>query len=207
MRHALRSILLSLSVSALFLWVAPAARAADAKPDEEGFVRDWLMLAPFSIGEGTAQDELDKKQLGDEGAIKPKEGDKQKVGDKEQAWKAVRAKDYYLDLNETLKTDNEDVLGYLVAYIVCDKEMADLTLLIGSNDQAKVFVNGKELVKFDQTRTIEKDSDKAEKVTLNKGVNTVVFKVLNEKQNWQACLRFKDKDGKAVTGFTVRTAP
>ena len=85
--------------------------------------------------------------------------------------------------------------------------MADLTLLIGSNDEAKVYVNGKELVKFDQTRTIEKDSDKAEKVTLKKGVNTVVFKVLNEKQNWQACLRFKDKDGKAVTGFTVRTAP
>lgn len=208
MRHALGSVLLSSCVVAILLSAAAVgARAADAKPDEEGFVRDWLFLGPFAIGEGTAQDELDKKQIPDEGAVKPKEGDKQKVGDREQAWRAVKAKDYYLDINEALKTDNEDVLGYLVAYVVCDKEMADLTLLIGSNDEAKVYVNGKELVKFDQTRTIEKDSDKAEKVTLKKGVNTVVFKVLNEKQNWQACLRFKDKDGKAVTGFTVRTAP
>jgi hypothetical protein len=165
------------------------------------------MLAPFSIGEGTATDELDKKQIADEGAIKPKPGDKQKVGDKEQTWTAVKAKDYYLDLNETLKTDNADVVGYLVAYVVCDKEMPDLTLLMGSNDQGKVYLNGKEVVKFDATRTIEKDSDKAEKVTLNKGTNTIVFKVLNEQNNWQACLRFKDKDGKPLTGITVKTAP
>lgn len=204
MRHALTvlsCVLMTLSL------VAPNARAADAKPDEEGFIRDWLMLAPFAIGEGTAADELDKKQIADEGAIKPKAGDKQKVGDKEQTWTAVKAKEYYVDLNEALKTDNADVVGYLVAYVVADKEMTDLTLWMGSNDQGKVYLNGKEVVKFDATRTIDKDTDKAEKVTLNKGVNTIVFKVLNEQNNWQACLRFKDKDEKPVTGFTVKTAP
>jgi hypothetical protein len=182
-------------------------RAADAKPDDEGFIRDWLMLAPFSIAEGAAQDELEKKQIPDEGSIKPKEGEKQKIEGKEQAWKAVKAKDYYLDLNQTLAGGNEDVLGYLVAYVVCDKEMSDLTLWIGSNDQAKVYLNGKEVVKFVDTRVIEKDSDKAEKVTLNKGVNVIVFKVINEKNDWAACARFKDKDGKPVTAFTVKTVP
>src|SRR3954454_13775554 len=204
MRHALSSFL---SCALAVLGLAPAARAADAKPDAEGFIRDWLLLGPFSIGEGTATDELDKKQIADEGAIKPKAGDKQAVAGKERAWQAVQAKEYYLDLNETLKSENSDVVGYLVAYVVCDKEMPGLTLLMGSNDQGKVYVNGKEIVKFDATRTIEKDSDKAEGVTLNKGVNVIVFKVLNEQNNWQACLRFKDKDGKPVTGFTVKTAP
>jgi hypothetical protein len=189
-------------------FLAAPARAADAKPDDEGFIRDWLMLAPSPLpADAQAGDEIDKKQIADESAIKPKAGDKQKLGDKELEWKPVTAKDYYLDFNKTLGSDNTEVVGYLVAYIVCDKDMPDLTLLIGSNDQAKVYVNGKELIKFTETRTIDKDSDKAEKVTLNKGVNVIVFKVINQENDWQACARFKDKDGKPVTAFVVKTAP
>lgn len=194
-------------VVAFSLVGSPAARAEDFKPDDEGFIRDWLMLAPASIAESTGQDEIDKKQIADEGSIKPKAGDKQKVGDKELTWKAIKAKDYHVDVNQALGSDNEDVVGYLVAYVACEKEMPDLTMLIGSNDQAKVYLNGKEVVKFDQTRTIDKDSDKAEKVTLNKGVNVIVFKVINEKNNWEACLRFKDKDDKAVTAYAVKLTP
>src|SRR4051812_5509884 len=48
--------------------LSPAARAADAKPDDEGFIRDWLMLAPFTIPESGGADEIDKKQIADEGA-------------------------------------------------------------------------------------------------------------------------------------------
>jgi hypothetical protein len=204
----MRNLLAALSCVLLVSFFATrSARAADAKPDEEGFIRDWLMLAPASIPESGGAEEIDKKQIADEGALKPKEGEKQKIGDKELTWKAVRAKDYYLDLNETLGGANENVVGYLVAYVVCDKEMPDLTLLMGSNDQGKVYLNGKEVVKNDQGRTIDKDSDKAEKITLNKGVNVIVFKVINELNNWQACLRFADKAGKPVTNYVVKMTP
>jgi hypothetical protein len=204
----MRNLLAALSCVLLVSFFATlAARAADAKPDDEGFIRDWLMLAPASIPESGGAEEIDKKQIADEGALKPKEGDKQKVGDKELTWKAVKAKDYYLDLNEALGSANENVVGYLVAYVVCDKEMPDLTLLMGSNDQGKVYLNGKEVVKNDQGRTIDKDSDKAEKITLNKGVNVIVFKVINELNNWQACLRFAGKDGKPVTNYVVKLTP
>jgi hypothetical protein len=204
----MRNLLAALSCVLLVSFFATlAARAADAKPDDEGFIRDWLMLAPASIPESGGAEEIDKKQIADEGALKPKEGEKQKIGDKELTWKAVRAKDYYLDLNETLGGANENVVGYLVAYVVCDREMPDLTLLMGSNDQGKVYLNGKEVVKNDQGRTIDKDSDKAEKITLNKGVNVIVFKVINELNNWQACLRFADKAGKPVTNYVVKMTP
>ena len=204
----MRNFLAALSCVLLVSFFATlAARAADAKPDDEGFIRDWLMLAPASIPESGGAEEIDKKQIADEGALKPKEGEKQKIGDKELTWKAVKAKDYYLDLNETLGSANENVVGYLVAYVVCDKEMPDLTLLMGSNDQGKVYLNGKEVVKNDQGRTIDKDSDKAEKITLSKGVNVVVFKVINELNNWQACLRFADKAGKPVTNYVVKMTP
>jgi hypothetical protein len=202
MKHALTAIASFLFLALLSL----PARAADAKPDDEGFIRDWLMLAPASIAD-TGADEIDKKQIADEGAIKPKAGDKQKVGDKELEWKAIQAGDYHVDFNKTLGNDNENVVGYLVAYVVADKAMPDLTLLVGSNDQGKVYLNGKEVVKNTEGRTLDKDSDKAEKLTLNKGLNVIVFKVINESNNWEGCLRFKDKDGKPVTGYTVKTAP
>jgi hypothetical protein len=202
--------LLPFTTCVLVICLSAAARAQapqDAKPDAEGFIRDWLMLAPFPIAESSGADEIDKKQIENESALKPKAGDKQKVNDKEATWKAAHAKDFSLDLNEAVGTPNEDVVGYLVTYVVADKEMPDLTLLIGSNDEAKVYLNGKEVIKFDQTRVVEKDSDKSDKVTLNKGVNTVVFKVINEKNDWGACLRFKDKDGKPVTNVKVQLTP
>ena len=208
MRQAIRlSPCALVGVVVICLSAAVTARAQAAKPDAEGFIRDWLMLAPFPIAESSGADEIDKKQVENEATLKPKAGDKQKVGDKEAAWKAVRAKDFSLDLNDAVGTPNEDVVGYLVTYVVADKEMPDLTLLVGSNDEAKVYLNGKEVIKFDQTRTVEKDSDKSDKVTLNKGVNTVVFKVINEKNDWGACLRFKDKDGKPVTNVKVQLMP
>jgi len=203
MRNAL---LISTCALALALSAFPA-RAQAMKPDAEGFIRDWLMLAPFSIAEATGADEIDKKQVENEPALKPKAGDKQKISGREETWKAIKSKESTVDLNATIGTPNEDVVGYLVTYVVADKEMPDVTLLIGSNDEAKVYLNGKEVIKFDQTRTVEKDSDKAEKLTLNKGTNTIVFKIINEKNDWGGCLRFKDKDGKPVTDLKVQLTP
>jgi len=43
-------------------------------------------------------------------------------------------------------------------------------------------------------------------VTLLKGQNMLVLKVVNEVNNWQACVRFL-KDGQPVTGLRIATAP
>lgn len=194
-------------VAALSLMTAAGAvHAADSKVDGEGFVRDWLLLAPFALPEDTGADAIDMSQITKEGEIKPKAGDVQKISDKEATWKAVKATEYHLDVNVALGTRNEDVLAYLVTYVVADKDMPGLTMAIGSNDQAKVWLNGKEVIKFAETRSIEQDSDKAP-VALTAGVNVVVFKVINQKNDWAAALRFLDQDGKAVTGLTVKTAP
>jgi hypothetical protein len=198
----------ALLVGALLLASSAAlAPGADATVDAEGFIVDWLMLAPFSIPEESGGDEIDKQQIAKEGDLRPKAGDTQKVGDKQGTWKAVKAKEYDLDFNEALGTQNEDVVGYLAAYVVADKDMPGLTAAIGSNDQAKLWLNGKELYKFAETRTIDRDSDKVQGVTLAKGVNAIVFKVINQKNSWAAALRFLDKDGKPVTGLVVKTAP
>ena len=41
-------------------------------PDGEGFIRNWLVLAPLPIEEGSGASEIDKELVKNEGKIKPK---------------------------------------------------------------------------------------------------------------------------------------
>ena len=83
---------------------------------------------------------------------------------------------------------------YAVAYVVADEPMK-VTLALSTNDQG-MGLNGQQVFKFAETRTLEKDTDKVE-VALTKGQNLLVLKVINEVNNWQACARFL-KDGAPV---------
>ena len=135
-------------------------------------------------------------------------GDKATAGGKEFTWKKVKASDYYLDLNELAKTQTEMTVGYAVCYVRADAERKDLQLKMGSNDQGKVYLNGKAVLKATEARTMDQDSDVARNVTLHPGVNAVVFKILNEGgSDWQGCLRFTDAQGKAVTNLVVQLEP
>jgi len=191
------------------VFVASAAMAADEfTTDNEGFIHDWLVLAPIPLEtENAGAEELDKQQLKDEGKLQPKAGDKATANKKDLTWKQIKAKDYYFDFAVILGQITEQSIGYAVAYVVADAEMTGLTLQMGSNDQGKVYLNGKELVKFAETRTVDKDQDQAQNVTLNKGVNTLVFKVINETNNWQGCLRFTDKAKAAVKNIKIKLEP
>jgi len=188
-------------LAALLLLAAPAQDA----PDAEGFIRNWLVLAPIPVEEGSAATELDKDFIKDEANIKPKAGDKVKVDGKELAWASHKTADFFIDFLASFgKERGEDVAGYAVAYVIADAEMK-VKLSVGSNDQCKAYVNGKQVLKFAETRTLEKDSDTGE-TTLNKGQNVLVFKVLNEKNNWQGCARFM-KDGAPVKTLKISLAP
>src|SRR5262249_4342105 len=191
------------------LFVAPAivlmllgtVRADDTlKPDDEGFIRNWLVLAPLPFGEGqsSGSEALSKEQVRNEAKLQPKDGEKVKVGDKEFTWKKHACDNHLLDLNALLGQQTEDSVAYAVCYLICNEKLPDLTMKTGSDDQAKVYVNGKEVFKNEEPRPTDKDQDSTPNITLNKGVNTIVFKIVNEKVDWSGCLRFTDKDGNPV---------
>ncbi|MBA2645518.1 MAG: hypothetical protein H0U81_01850 [Pyrinomonadaceae bacterium] len=193
----------------LLLMIAAAVRAQEtASVDGEGFIRNWLVLAPIPAeSEDSGATEIGKQQIKDEAMIKPKAGDKVMIGGKEMVWKSHQTTDYFVDFGQFVAGgQTEDVVGYAVAYLNADAEMKGLKLQMGSNDQAKVYLNGKEVLKFDDTRTLEKDQNAADNVTLNKGLNVIVFKVANQKNNWQGALRFTDKGGAAVKNLKVMPA-
>jgi|SRR5437899_107499 len=178
----------------------------EVTPKSDGFIRDWLLLAPIQLPADTdGSVAIDKNQIPDEGQLKPKAGDKVTVEGKELAWKKVKATDYYLDLNALVKQQTEKTVAYAVAYIRSDEERTGLQLKMGSNDEGKVYLNGKQVLKATEPRTLEQDADVVRNITLNKGVNVVVFKIFNEGgEDWQGCLRFTDATGKGVTGLMHR---
>ena len=79
-------------VALLALFASPAQDATDA----EGFIRNWLVLAPIPVEEGNAATDLDKEFVKDEGKLHPKAGDKVKIEGKDLAWTAHKTADFYM---------------------------------------------------------------------------------------------------------------
>jgi len=174
-------------------------------PDAEGFIRNWVVLAPIAIDGESGAAEIDKDFLKGEATAKPKPDDKIMIGGRDATWKAHQTTDYFIDFLQSFgKERGEYVAGYAVAYIIADADMP-VTLALSTNDQGKAWFNGKQVFKFTDTRTLDKDTDKME-VTLMKGQNVLMLKVINEVNNWQACARFL-KDGAPVKNIKIATAP
>jgi len=176
-----------------------------SSPDAEGFIRNWLVLAPIAIEGESGATEIDRDFLKGEAAIAPKAGDKVAPGAQLLTWQAHQTSDYSIDFLKSFgAARGEYVAAYAVAYVVADEEMK-VTLALSTNDQGKAWLNGKEIFKFAETRTLEKDADRVP-VTLVKGQNVLVLKVINEVNNWQACARFL-KDGAPVKNLQISLAP
>jgi hypothetical protein len=193
-------VLLGLSIS--------SGSAADTSSlDPAGYVRDWVMLAPIALPEGASTgDLLLREQVKNEATLKPKEGDTIKINNKELVWKNVTTATNFFDFNAILKSLNEQSAGYMVTYLECEQDVPDVTMAVGSNDQARIYFNGVDIYAFTDARTLELDGDKG-RVTLKKGVNVIVFKVLNQQNSWQGAMRLTDKSGAPLKGVKVRLTP
>jgi hypothetical protein len=204
----MRRVAIVLAAATLLLGFTTAfADEEKSALDDEGFITTWLVLAPIPLeANQSGVDGLGKEQIKDEAKLQPKEGDKVKVGENEIVWKPYQTKGHIIDFNDFLGKQTEDSVGYAVCYITADADMKDIRLKTGSDDQAKVYLNGKEVLKQEQARALDKDQDTTE-VSLNKGVNVLVFKIVNEKLDWSGCARFTDKDGNPIKNIKVKRSP
>lgn len=185
-----------------------AARAEDPKAlDADGYIRDWVMLAPLPIPEGEpAADALLRQQVPSESTLRPKAGDVVTVRGKELVWRNITASTNFFDFNAILKSANDHVAGYMVTYIECDEEIPNVVMAVGSNDQGRIYFNGVDIYAFTDSRPLMLDADKG-KVTLKKGLNVIVFKVINELNSWQGAMRLQDMKGAPLKGVRIRQAP
>ena len=198
------------ALGSVVLWAVLLSKAGAVETlplDPEGYIRDWVMLAPVALPEGeTCAEALLKDQVKNEADLRPKAGDKVKIGGKELTWRNVTASTNYFDFNETLKSINDHVAGYMVTYLESDQDVPDVTVAVGSNDQGRIYFNGVDIYAFTEARPLMLDADKG-RITLKKGVNVIVFKITNEQNSWQGAMRLTDKAGTPLKKVKIRLSP
>jgi hypothetical protein len=202
----------------LSLTILNFARAADEpgktfKPDDEGYLRNWLLLEPIKLTEDvSSHTEEQEKPVFDKDFVKkdhaPKDGGKLKANDAEYAWAAKEASDAIVDLTGTFEgKDNQQCVFLGVVYVTAPQEIKDAKLSIGSDDSSLWRLNGQEVVRVYAQRQAEKDTDQSKPITLKKGVNTLQFAVIQGDGPAAAVARFVDKDGKPIKGLTLSLTP
>ena len=72
-----------------------------------------------------------------------------------------------MDFNAVLGRVRGRTIAYAVCYLESDRKRDDLWLQVGSDDQAKVYINGREIYQFPQPRPL--DSLDTVPVTLKQG--------------------------------------
>jgi hypothetical protein len=115
--------------------------------------------------------------------------------------------DSILDFNEVLGQQTEESVAYAGCYIESEIEQQGLRLCVGSDDEAKVYLNGQEKYKCCDRRPLIAGQDKVEDVALRAGLNVLVFKVINEDLNWGGSIRLTDREGNPVKGIKVTLTP
>jgi hypothetical protein len=174
-----------------------------------GMVRDWLVLAPLPVVSGqSGADAIDVEQLAGESQLRARAGDKIRVGNADLVWRPHHVTgDFVLDFNALLGKTANNSAAYAVAYLVADRERDGLKLLIGSDDQSKIYLNGKLIYRCSASRGCHPDEDVVENITLNPGTNVLVFKVINESGEWKGCVRFVERTGLPAKDITMSATP
>jgi hypothetical protein len=190
---------------------------------DPGALKQWLVLAPIPFAlppaEATLEagaEALDKAQIEREGQIRPRAGDRIVVSGNVLTWRALELQNYVIDLNAILgRWPTWGNVAYAITYIHSESQQSGLRILIGSDDQSKVYLNGKEIYRSPRYRAFLADEDQVQDVQLNRGVNVVVFKIVDDFSyegggripQWKGSIRFASKDGKPVNGIKVTLAP
>ncbi len=193
---------------------APIRQLANGRttfPGEEGRIGRWLVLAPIALQpEQNGREGLDAEQLIGEARLRPVAGEIASTREGRLPWREVALSadaDFIIDFNELLGRETTRSVAYAVCYIHSDTERTGLQMLVGSDDQAKVYLNGKQVHRFAESREFMADEDLVPDLILNAGLNVLVFKVVNESAGWQGAVRLADANGNPVKGIQVTLKP
>jgi hypothetical protein len=116
-------------------------------------------------------------------------------------------RDYAIDFNDLQGQMTPRSVAYAVCYVKSALEQKGLVLKIGSDDQARVYLNGQKVYEQKRPRLVGLDGDTVSGVDLRAGLNVVVFKVVNGEGKWRGSLRFATRDDHPVPGIEVTLDP
>ena len=174
---------------------------------ERNFVRCWLILSePVSyVGQDGTQ-ALNQHLIPGEAQLKPRAGDRLQVNGEALTWKEHYSPELHIDFENIYGAPCDYQLTYALCYIHADTNRDDLLLRVGSDDQAKVYLNGQEIYRSEKTRGLAIDEDEVP-ISLRQGTNVLLFKVVNVRSGWTGSLHFVAKDGRPAKGIRFGLQP
>jgi dipeptidyl aminopeptidase/acylaminoacyl peptidase len=173
-------------------------------PRAQGFIQTWLLLLPFrwQAGESGAK-ALDRQQLDNEAQLRPLPGEQARVDGEVLVWKEHQSPEALLNFNAVLGQVTERSVAYAICYLESERTRGDLWLQVASDDQAKVYLNGRAIYQW----RLDRDADGLDivgPVTLKQGTNVLLFKVVNGIAEWLGCVRLVDEAGRPAKDIRVK---
>jgi hypothetical protein len=181
-------------------------RASTAQ--DPGAIKQWLVLGPLPFVGGTGAEAMAQEQIVNEPQLRPSAGQGSQAGGSIWTWQVVELDDYRISFARVFRAASPSAVVYLACYIRSDVDRADVSMKVGSENQSKVYLNAKELYRYERPRRFVADQDVVSGVNLKAGTNTLLFKVVfNEELEWRASLRFTDSAGQPLKGISVTLTP
>ena len=194
-------------------YFSPATNSA-LNPDNDGFIKRWLLLEPISKPNPSNTVFVDsylKKEFSEPDYRNlfseiPFNNKKVKYKDQNLVWHKLDSENYNVKLFRFAEKYKKSVYGVLfssITVINCDKDIENIRLAVGSNSASSWYLNGEEVLLMSGDRRMVKDDCVSKRITLKKGRNILSGSIINGPGMSDFCVRFIDENGNAVKNFTI----
>jgi hypothetical protein len=165
------------------------------------FLREWLVAGPFKADTDlrTATDNAaTQRQLQQilDHAFLPNEANLDPVAG--ETWRKVTLNEDALDFHRVFGRETQNAAAYAVAVFTVPQEVRNATFFFGSDDGARVWLNGKQVWNVNRVRGVNLDEDSVPGLELKAGRNVLVVKVAQGIGGWGLAARFEAADGTPI---------
>jgi len=170
--------------------------------DAVGFIDSgsWLMAGPYrSNGDRACQAPFPPEERAGRGRLRPRAGEA--AGPDDVRWTRARGDDGFVNFEETLGGSFAGAAGYAHLTVRSGRRV-DAELRTGTDDDARIFLNGERVHAYTGSRDAWAEQDTVP-VTFRAGENQLLVKVCNRDSDWRFNLRITDEAGRSLV--TERT--
>lgn len=190
------------------------ATADAATPDNDGFIRRWMLLEPIDkpnrsntvFTDSYLREAFYTEYFKEQFTLLPKDGQKVKVGKQKLTWHALDSKLFNVKLFRLATGLNKQMYGVLfwAVTVIDSPQEQTVRLAVGSNSASMWWLNGEEAVLLSGDRRMVKDDCTSARLTLKQGRNVLRGAVINGPGMSDFCVRFIDEKGNAVTNLSIQ---
>ena len=189
-------------------YFSPATQEA-AHPDEQGYLRRWLLLEPIRqdirsnivFTDSYLQKVFNKQYFKGQMTELPHSGQQERVGDQRLKWHALDSERYSVRLFRFAERWGQQTYGSLfwaVSVIDCPKEIKNVRLSAGSNGASAWWLNGEHVLTLEGDRRMVEDDARSGRLTLHAGRNILRCAVVNGPGLSDFCVRFLDDENRPI---------